>query len=62
VHASNRYSRSIYAIFWLAERRLVAHNPSLARQASRGCEVPAEIQDATESLNSAQLQNRRVRL
>jgi hypothetical protein len=28
---------------WLAERRLVAHNSSLARQAISECEVTAEI-------------------
>jgi hypothetical protein len=37
---------------WLAKRRLVARNPSLARQWMR---VTAEIQDATESLKIAQL-------
>jgi hypothetical protein len=43
-----RFQPLIMRFVWLAERRLVAHNPSLARQALTG--ATAEIRDATESL------------
>jgi hypothetical protein len=53
--------RSTYAHCLAHDRRFVAHNPSLARQASAD-EVTAEIQDATEPLKRAQHQNLRFTL
>jgi predicted TIM-barrel fold metal-dependent hydrolase len=35
--------RSTYAILWFADRRLVAHNPSLARSGFSGCEVTVAL-------------------